>query len=296
MSVSPAFADPPAFGAAAEKTLRHERQQTLTREPGCPWNCSNDAQIGHRTKCGVPFLDPIFSVCACKSRCGTTVSCSTGTSLLLPYYIIAEIVPVAQKYSLWGSQMLPLQMGSKATRLRIIAHHLSMCASFRRISSLTSVPEAKIEGSRVLSSLRSVPEAKMEGLRVLSDGSYEKFSATRREIAVAFDMRRRDLHQLATKGAHVVVRPSYFLFSFSPFLTGCVSSEEALLISNDGSTSEHQMTTRRMATKVLQQSISSLLRDSHQPFEHSVLEAVLHEDLIRKQVPVPSRTACHPTC
>lgn len=140
-------------------------------------------------------------------------------------------------------------------------------------------------GVRHFSSVLTSPDAKMSGLRVRADGAVEEFTATRRQVAAAFDMPARDLRQLVGKGAQIAVRPSYYIFSFPPFLAGCVSSAHAYLITSEsgGPSEGHPAMTRELASRMLQRSISAMIPDSMQPFEHTVLEAVLREDMLRKQ-------------
>ena len=132
----------------------------------------------------------------------------------------------------------------------------------------------------------------VQGVLVFPSGIHEEFVESRHGLMASLELPPRDLRLLTSfRGAHIAVRPSYFLFNFPPFLTGFVSSDEAVLITSqadggafddDGVNSHPEAA--RLATRVLQEGVSaSVQQREDQPFEHAVLETVLREDVMRKQ-------------
>jgi hypothetical protein len=114
----------------------------------------------------------------------------------------------------------------------------------------------------------------------------------------------RDLRLLATRNINLAVRQQYFLFRFPPF-TGIVTSDHVVLISDNGgvdaSGTRHSRSFASLAAQVLEGEITRAvhrpsgsgdvagflydgLLQSPLPFELRVLDAVLREDLQRKQV------------
>ena len=128
----------------------------------------------------------------------------------------------------------------------------------------------------------------MKGRRIMAAGAVGDVHATAVGIAKSFGMLPRDLRLLATRSANLAVRPSYFIFRFPPF-TGVVSSDQAVLIADNGGADAggagYSRELVKLATSVLEREIvgGAVGRDTSQPFEHRVLDAVLREDTVRKQ-------------
>ena len=141
--------------------------------------------------------------------------------------------------------------------------------------------------------LRTISEKRVvRGRRVRHDGTIEPFSASSRTLIESEGILPRDMRLLATRGANLAVRPGYYLFRFPPF-TGIVKSEAALLIDDNGGddgggagyTKEVVQLAADVLEDVLLEGISRARADPARaaPFEHRALDAVLREDLVRKQ-------------
>ena len=128
----------------------------------------------------------------------------------------------------------------------------------------------------------------MKGRLITAAGAVEGVDTTAVGIARSFGLLPRDLRLLATRSANLAVRPSYFIFRFPPF-TGVVSSDQAVLIADNGGADAggagYSRELVKLATAVLEREIvgAAARRDTSQPFEHRVLDAVLREDTVRKQ-------------
>jgi hypothetical protein len=116
------------------------------------------------------------------------------------------------------------------------------------------------------------------GRDVSASGLVHPFTATPKDLVQDFELLPRDCRLLQTRSAHIAVRESYFLFRFPPF-TGAVRHDRVILISNGSSP----------AAEALQQRVLATIEgdaqdgDASTPFEHRVLEAVLHEDTMHKR-------------
>ena len=128
----------------------------------------------------------------------------------------------------------------------------------------------------------------MSGRRITALGDVESVHSTSVGIAKSFGLLPRDLRLLATRSANLAVRQYYFIFRFPPF-TGLVSSDQTVLIADNGASDAggagYSRELVKLATSVLEREIVSAAtrRDTGQPFEHRVLDAVLREDTVRKQ-------------
>ena len=138
----------------------------------------------------------------------------------------------------------------------------------------------------------SPPARLVQGFEILPNGGCRPFESTRARFISRFALLPRDMRLLSTRGANVAVRDSYFLFRFPP-ISGCVTSERAILIADAGGlandpgmlgTAIHRSDgLARLATDLLQRSLRMGLGRVSAPFEHVVLEAALREDVGRKQ-------------
>ena len=117
--------------------------------------------------------------------------------------------------------------------------------------------------------------------QISASGGVEKLSASPRDLVRNFDILARDCRLLQTSSAHVDVRADYFIFRFPPF-AGAVRYDRALLVSNE-SPSAAQALKHRLLQPIAAD--GSSVEDGgfgRLPFEHRVLEAVLHEDTLHK--------------
>lgn len=133
----------------------------------------------------------------------------------------------------------------------------------------------------------------IHGTRVFANGEHEEFALQRQEFVSCLGLPPRDLRLLVNRGAHIAVRPSYYLFNFPPFLSGLCTSDEAVLITSydahddDDERMRGHQEAARLATLVLRAGITTSLQHIDQPFEHAVLESVLREGVMRKQERIP---------
>lgn len=144
----------------------------------------------------------------------------------------------------------------------------------------------------------------MQAVRIDANGMHEPFQCTGGELARSLKLIPRDLRLLATRNINLAVRKQHFLFRFPP-ITGIVTSERVVLIADNGgsdaSGDEHSRGFSSLAAQVLESEITRAVHrpsgvgdvagylydglfDSPLPFELRVLDAVLREDLQRKQV------------
>jgi hypothetical protein len=141
-------------------------------------------------------------------------------------------------------------------------------------------------------------------LRIDANGKHEPYQCTGGELARCFKLMPRDLRLLATRNINLAVRQQYFLFRFPPF-TGIVTSDRVVLIADNGGADTtgagHSGCFSSLAAGVLESEITRAvhrpsgsgdvagflydgLLQTPLPFELRVLDAVLREDLQRKQV------------
>ena len=106
-----------------------------------------------------------------------------------------------------------------------------------------------------------------------ASGAVTPISAEPRTLVESFDMLPRDIRLLSTQSSQLHVRDSYFIFRFPP-LTGCVRHDRVLLVADDSAP----------ATATLERTIAEAhAASTGAPFEHTVLEIVLHEMTLYKQ-------------
>jgi|MDTA01.1.fsa_nt_gb Mg2+ and Co2+ transporter CorA len=130
--------------------------------------------------------------------------------------------------------------------------------------------------------------------KITASGVAERFSATPRSLVDHFELLPRDGRLLATSNAHIAVRENYFLFRFPPF-TGAVRHDAALVIAadDDSAAAEHLQQRLIRANNAstagssdwhwrADDNVTDIYTKEELPFEHRVLEAVLHEDTLHK--------------
>lgn len=144
----------------------------------------------------------------------------------------------------------------------------------------------------------------IKAIQISVDGQSEQFHCSGGELARKFNLMPRDLRLLATRNINLAVRSDYFLFRFPPF-TGIVTHDRVVLIADNGgsdaSGAGHSRCFASLAAQVLEGEIKRAVhRPSTSagdfagylydgllqfplPFELRVLDAVLREDLQRKQ-------------
>ena len=118
--------------------------------------------------------------------------------------------------------------------------------------------------------------------QISASGSVEKLSASPRDLVKNFDILARDCRLLQTSSAHVDVRDDYFIFRFPPF-AGAVRYDRALLVSNESPSAAQALKHRLLQPLAADgSSVDGGFGHNRLPFEHRVLEAVLHEDTLHK--------------
>ena len=124
--------------------------------------------------------------------------------------------------------------------------------------------------------------------RIRADLTCDDEESSSRELVKELGILPRDARLFATRGAGLAVRQAYYIFRFPPF-AGCVTSEQAVLITDNGlpeaSGGGYNQEVVKLACDMLEREIVEREADESapQPFEHCVLDAVLREDILRKQ-------------
>ncbi|CAL1137355.1 unnamed protein product, partial [Cladocopium goreaui] len=108
-----------------------------------------------------------------------------------------------------------------------------------------------------------------------ADGQIEKKEGTSKELMLLFGLTARDVRLFGTKGAHLSIRPDYFMFRLPPF-TGCVWSDSVMIL-NEGSGRAAELFSR-----CLQRELASP-KGAKTPFEFRVLEMALRESFVEKK-------------
>ena len=131
----------------------------------------------------------------------------------------------------------------------------------------------------------------IRGRRVFADGTTEDVQVSARKLLAGNQILPRDLRPMVTRNANLSARPHYFLCRFPP-LTSIVTSDWALLVEDNGGEDTSGPGCSRgllqLANGVLVNEIKKSIKknggdDGYVPFEHCVLDAILREDLVRKQ-------------
>eukprot|EP00434_Breviolum_minutum_P033462 symbB.v1.2.029608.t1/scaffold3264.1/size60040/3 len=109
-----------------------------------------------------------------------------------------------------------------------------------------------------------------------SDGVVEVKEGSSKDLMLLFGLTARDVRLLGTNGAHLSIRPDYFMFRLPPF-TGCAWSD-SVMIRIEGEDSR----AANLFCECLKEELASP-KGTQMPFEFLVLEVALRESFEEKK-------------